>query len=219
MNFSDSIQEILGNPGIHMIQVIPFWYELWTFHYNMANGKPSSAKKENICIYIKELVNFIIKAWESCMFLIVHPIEKSHSSMFTPSTFPTSPTLPSYSFKAPLWALVSRILGAVHPKSRPRAMWAWHSLVEKRNVFGAMWSESMPMTLWAKQWRIFLLSSCWAGFYFTLITSVPLKRTINQWIAASRWSPPRTMPSPCRPVPPTLRLLMEKQWSTSWSIF
>ena len=51
--------------------------------------------------------------------------------MFTPSTFPKSPTLPSDSFKAPLWALVSRILGAVHPKSRPRAMWAWHSLVEK----------------------------------------------------------------------------------------
>ncbi len=188
MNFCDSI----------LIRALDFPWFSWQM------GSHPIPKKENIYIYITELVIFSANHGRvACFSLYIH-FKKSHSSMFTASTFPNSPTLPSYSFKALLSALVSQILGAVHPNSRPRAMWAWHSLVEKRNATDVTWSESMPMMWEQSTWE----PSCWAGnskIWFYFVKSVTAKRAMNQWIAArqvdSEAPMPRTMPSPCRPVP------------------
>lgn len=148
-------------------------------------------------------------------FLIVHPIEKFHSTMFTPSTFPKSPTLPSDSFKAPLWALVSRILGAVHPKSRPRAMWAWHSWVEKKTYLMRC-DLNLCRRCKSKALENLLVEQDVAGFYFTSnLWLATVKRTINQWIAASRfWSPNASyhdITLQARPLPNT-EVACGRQW-------
>ena len=80
-------------------------------------------------------------------FLIVHPIEKFHSTMFTPSTFPKSPTFTNIAkrfIQGTTLGISVANSGGSASKVKASNHVSLTLISRKKNVFDAMWSESMP---------------------------------------------------------------------------